>query len=68
MGLGGDDSWSPSVSPEFILSDDVVRYTFSGLRAKLNEPDAAGIVPLRGSLRRLTHEVCRWVRGGGSGR
>lgn len=28
MGLGGDDSWSPSVSPEFILSDDVVRYTF----------------------------------------
>lgn len=28
MGLGGDDSWSPSVSPEFILSEETVRYAF----------------------------------------
>ena len=26
MGVGGDDSWSPSVSPEFILQQDRVRY------------------------------------------
>ena len=29
MGVGGDDSWSPSVSPEFILQGKKVRYTFS---------------------------------------
>ncbi len=28
MGLGGDDSWSPSVSPEFVLSENTVRYAF----------------------------------------
>ncbi|MGY5958144.1 beta-galactosidase [Kosakonia sp. BK9b] len=28
MGVGGDDSWSPSVSPEFILSKERVRYAF----------------------------------------
>jgi len=28
MGVGGDDSWSPSVSPEFILQDETVRYAF----------------------------------------
>ena len=28
MGLGGDDSWSPSVSPEFVLSDKTLRYAF----------------------------------------
>jgi beta-galactosidase len=26
MGVGGDDSWSPSVSPEFILQQERVRY------------------------------------------
>lgn len=26
MGVGGDDSWSPSVSPEFLLSDRQYRY------------------------------------------
>ena len=29
MGVGGDDSWSPSVSPEFILAEERVRYAFS---------------------------------------
>ena len=29
MGVGGDDSWSPSVSPEFILADRSLRYAFS---------------------------------------
>jgi len=29
MGVGGDDSWSPSVSPEFILQHRVMRYAFS---------------------------------------
>ncbi|VYT83719.1 beta-galactosidase [Metakosakonia massiliensis] len=29
MGLGGDDSWSPSVSPAFILHRETVRYAFS---------------------------------------
>jgi len=29
MGVGGDDSWSPSVSPEFILQGKKVRYAFS---------------------------------------
>ncbi|WP_342321841.1 beta-galactosidase [Kosakonia sp. BYX6] len=28
MGIGGDDSWSPSVSPEYILRDETVRYAF----------------------------------------
>lgn len=29
MGVGGDDSWSPSVSPEFLLAERRVRYAFS---------------------------------------
>ncbi|MGO3907929.1 beta-galactosidase [Huaxiibacter chinensis] len=29
MGVGGDDSWSPSVSPEFLLQGKALRYTFS---------------------------------------
>lgn len=29
MGVGGDDSWSPSVSPEFILQHRQLRYSFS---------------------------------------
>lgn len=29
MGVGGDDSWSPSVSPEFLLPRRQLRYTFS---------------------------------------
>ncbi|MDK9585926.1 beta-galactosidase [Lelliottia wanjuensis] len=29
MGVGGDDSWSPSVSPEFILPHRALRYAFS---------------------------------------
>jgi len=29
MGVGGDDSWSPSVSPEFILQHRQLRYAFS---------------------------------------
>ncbi|MNE21313.1 Beta-galactosidase [compost metagenome] len=29
MGVGGDDSWSPSVSPEFILQRREMRYAFS---------------------------------------
>lgn len=29
MGVGGDDSWSPSVSPEFILQNRRLRYAFS---------------------------------------
>ncbi len=29
MGVGGDDSWSPSVSPEFILQNRQLRYRFS---------------------------------------
>ncbi|XTZ37426.1 beta-galactosidase [Salmonella enterica] len=28
MGVGGDDSWSPSVAPEFILNEQRVRYRF----------------------------------------
>ena len=33
MGVGGDDSWSPSVSPEFILAEERVRYAFSWRQA-----------------------------------
>lgn len=29
MGVGGDDSWSPSVSPEFLLSERQYSYRFS---------------------------------------
>ncbi|MGX4593695.1 beta-galactosidase [Leuconostoc sp. JNUCC 76] len=29
MGVGGDDSWSPSVSPEFLLSNEHYHYSFS---------------------------------------
>jgi len=29
MGVGGDDSWSPSVSPEFLLGEEQVHYRFS---------------------------------------
>ncbi|MDD9243471.1 hypothetical protein PVM12_05290 [Enterobacter soli] len=29
MGVGGDDSWSPSVSPEFILHSRQLHYVFS---------------------------------------
>jgi beta-galactosidase len=29
MGVGGDDSWSPSVHPEFLISDKHVRYKLS---------------------------------------
>ncbi|KFC08768.1 beta-galactosidase [Trabulsiella guamensis ATCC 49490] len=29
MGVGGDDSWSPSVSPEFLLPQRRVHYAFS---------------------------------------
>lgn len=29
MGVGGDDSWSPSVAPAFILQNRRLRYTFS---------------------------------------
>ncbi|MDX6018928.1 beta-galactosidase [Scandinavium sp. V105_16] len=32
MGVGGDDSWSPSVSPEFLLPTRRVRYAFSWRR------------------------------------
>lgn len=32
MGLGGDDSWSPSVSPEFLLPTRRLRYAFSWRR------------------------------------
>lgn len=28
MGVGGDDSWSPSVSPEFVFSNETLRYVF----------------------------------------
>jgi len=28
MGVGGDDSWSPSVSPEFVFSHESLRYAF----------------------------------------
>lgn len=33
MGVGGDDSWSPSVSPEFLLNQERVRYAFSWCQA-----------------------------------
>ena len=33
MGVGGDDSWSPSVSPEFLLNQERVRYAFSWRQA-----------------------------------
>ena len=33
MGVGGDDSWSPSVSAEFILPDRQLRYAFSWRQA-----------------------------------
>jgi Beta-galactosidase/beta-glucuronidase len=33
MGLGGDDSWSPSVSPEFLLPARRLRYAFSWQQA-----------------------------------
>lgn len=33
MGLGGDDSWSPSVSPEFLLNEERVRYAISWRQA-----------------------------------
>ncbi|SNY61972.1 beta-galactosidase [Enterobacter sp. CC120223-11] len=29
MGVGGDDSWSPSVAPEFLLAERRLRYAFS---------------------------------------
>jgi beta-galactosidase len=29
MGVGGDDSWSPSVSPEFLLSAPRYRYALT---------------------------------------
>ncbi|MEW5559051.1 beta-galactosidase [Enterobacter asburiae] len=29
MGVGGDDSWSPSVAPEFLLPERRLRYAFS---------------------------------------
>ena len=29
MGVGGDDSWSPSVSPEYLLPQSSLRYAFS---------------------------------------
>jgi beta-galactosidase len=32
MGVGGDDSWSPSVSPEFLLPTRRLRYAFSWRR------------------------------------
>ncbi|WP_075180696.1 beta-galactosidase [Pantoea sp. 1.19] len=32
MGVGGDDSWSPSVAPDFVLSDSHYRYQFSWSR------------------------------------
>jgi beta-galactosidase len=32
MGVGGDDSWSPSVSPEFLLPSRRLRYAFSWRR------------------------------------
>lgn len=28
MGVGGDDSWSPSVAPEFVFSNETLRYAF----------------------------------------
>ncbi|ABJ62412.1 beta-galactosidase [Leuconostoc mesenteroides subsp. mesenteroides] len=34
MGVGGDDSWSPSVSPEFLLSNDHYHYSFSWSNAE----------------------------------
>jgi len=33
MGVGGDDSWSPSVSAEFLLNQERVRYAFSWRQA-----------------------------------
>ena len=33
MGVGGDDSWSPSVSPEFTLAEERIRYAFSWRQA-----------------------------------
>ncbi|EIC83465.1 beta-galactosidase [Serratia sp. M24T3] len=32
MGIGGDDSWSPSVSPDFLLSDNEYRYSLIWVR------------------------------------
>lgn len=32
MGIGGDDSWSPSVSPEFLLTANEYRYSLTWLR------------------------------------
>jgi beta-galactosidase len=32
MGIGGDDSWSPSVSPEYLLTAGEYRYSLSWLR------------------------------------
>ncbi len=33
MGVGGDDSWSPSVSPEFLLTAGQYHYSFIWKRA-----------------------------------
>ena len=33
MGVGGDDSWSPSVSPDFLLNKEEVHYAFSWRQA-----------------------------------
>ncbi len=32
MGIGGDDSWSPSVSPDFLLTANEYRYSLTWLR------------------------------------
>lgn len=34
MGVGGDDSWSPSVSPEYLLAEPHYHYAFSWRRRK----------------------------------
>jgi beta-galactosidase len=55
MGVGGDDSWSPSVSPEFILQTRQLRYTFSWQQKTLTDkrcghrawPQAYARMPLR---------------------
>ncbi|MER0126627.1 beta-galactosidase [Franconibacter daqui] len=33
MGVGGDDSWSPSVAPEFIFNEERLHYSFSWRQA-----------------------------------
>ncbi|MRS16670.1 beta-galactosidase [Enterobacteriaceae bacterium RIT691] len=37
MGVGGDDSWSPSVSPEYLLTEPHYHYAFSWRRRKGEE-------------------------------